>query len=80
MEGSRSGSGAGSIPLTDGSGSRRSKNMWIRWIQIRIWIRIHNTGRANTIGCRTRRIGYRVNRIGCKMGSISYRKGRKIVE
>ncbi len=54
--------------------------MWIRWIQIRIWIRIHNTGRANTIGCRTRRIGYRVNRIGCKMGSISYRKGRKIVE
>jgi hypothetical protein len=34
--------GSGSIPLTDGSGSgsRRPKNMWIRWI--RIWIR--NTG------------------------------------
>jgi hypothetical protein len=30
------GSGSGSIPLTDGSGSRRPKNMWIR-------IRIRNT-------------------------------------
>jgi hypothetical protein len=31
------GSGSGSIPLTDGSGSgtRRPKNMWIRWIRIR---------------------------------------------
>ncbi len=36
VEGSRSGSG--SIPLTNGtgSGSRRPKNMWIRWIRIRI--------------------------------------------
>jgi hypothetical protein len=35
--------GSGSIPLTDGSGSgsRRPKNMWIRWI--RIQIRIRNT-------------------------------------
>jgi hypothetical protein len=33
IEGSRSGSE--SIPLTDGSGSRRPKNMWIRWIRIR---------------------------------------------
>jgi hypothetical protein len=32
-----SGSGAGSIPLNNGSGSRRPKNMWIRWIQIWIW-------------------------------------------
>jgi hypothetical protein len=39
IEGSRSGSG--SIPLTSGSGSGRPKNMWIRWIQIRI--RIRNT-------------------------------------
>ncbi len=31
--------GSGSIPLTSGSGSRRPKNMWIRWIRIRI----HNT-------------------------------------
>jgi hypothetical protein len=31
-----SGSGAGSIPLTSGSGSGRPKNMWIRWIRIRI--------------------------------------------
>jgi hypothetical protein len=32
-----SGSGAGSIPMTSGSGSRswRPKNMWIRWIRIR---------------------------------------------
>jgi hypothetical protein len=30
------GSGAGSIPLTNGSGFGRPKNMWIR---IRIWIR-----------------------------------------
>jgi hypothetical protein len=32
------GSGSGSIPLTNesGFGSRRPKNMWIRWIQIRI--------------------------------------------
>jgi hypothetical protein len=31
-------SGSGSIPLTSGSGSRsgRPKNMWIRWIRIRI--------------------------------------------
>ncbi len=35
-------SGSGSIPLTNGSGSRRPKNMWIRWIEIRI--RIRNTG------------------------------------
>ncbi len=33
----RSGSGSGSIRLTNGSGfgSRRHKNMWIRWIQVR---------------------------------------------
>jgi hypothetical protein len=30
------GSGSGSIPLTSGSGSWRPKNMWIRWIRIRI--------------------------------------------
>jgi hypothetical protein len=36
------GSGSGSIPLTNGSRSRRPKNMWIRWIRIRI--RIRNTG------------------------------------
>jgi hypothetical protein len=34
--GSRAGSGSESIPLTSGSGSRRPKNMWIRWIRIRI--------------------------------------------
>jgi hypothetical protein len=28
--------GSGSIPLTSGSGSWRPKNMWIRWIRIRI--------------------------------------------
>jgi hypothetical protein len=38
--GSRAGSGSGSIPLTNGSGSGRPKNMWIRWIRIRI----SNTG------------------------------------
>ncbi len=38
-----SGSGAGSIPRTSGSGSGRPKNMWIRWIRIRI--RIRNTAR-----------------------------------
>jgi hypothetical protein len=27
--------GSGSIPLTNGSGSVRAKNMWIRWIRIR---------------------------------------------
>ena len=45
IEGSGSGSraGSGSIPLTSGSGSGswRPKNMWIRWIRIRI--RIRNT-------------------------------------
>jgi hypothetical protein len=30
------GSGAGSIPLTSGSGSGRPKNMWIQWIRIPI--------------------------------------------
>ncbi len=39
--GSRAGSGSGSIHLTNGSGSGRPKNMWIRWIRIRI--RIRNT-------------------------------------
>jgi hypothetical protein len=42
--GSGAGSGSGSIPLTTvtiGSGSGRPKNMWIRWIRIRI--RIRNT-------------------------------------
>ncbi len=34
--------GSGSTPLTNGSGSGRPKNMWIRWIRIRI--RICNTG------------------------------------
>ncbi len=28
-------SGSGSIPLTNGSGSGRPKNMWIRWVRIR---------------------------------------------
>jgi hypothetical protein len=27
--------GSGSIPLTNGSGSGKLKNMWIRWIRIR---------------------------------------------
>jgi hypothetical protein len=36
--------GSGSIPLTSGSGSGRPKNMWIRWIRIRIRIWIRNTG------------------------------------
>ncbi len=35
-EGSGSGAGSVSIILTDGSGSRRPKNMRIRWIRIRI--------------------------------------------
>jgi hypothetical protein len=34
------GSGSGSISLTNGGGSRRPKNMGIRWIRIRI----RNTG------------------------------------
>ncbi len=42
--GSRAGSGSGSIPVTSGcgSGSRRPKNKWIRWIRIR------NTGNRHT--------------------------------
>ncbi len=44
------GSGSGSIPLTNGSGSgsRRPKNMWVRWIQIRI--RIRNTALKTSTG------------------------------
>ncbi len=40
-----SGSGSGSKPPTNGSGSRGPKNVWIRWIRIRI--RIRNT--ENTV-------------------------------
>jgi hypothetical protein len=45
--GSGSGFGSGSIPLTNESGSRsrRPKNTWIRWIQIRI----RNTAQKWTI-------------------------------
>ncbi len=45
IRGSGSGSVARSIPLTSGSGSGswRPKNMWIRWIRIRLRIRIQNT-------------------------------------
>jgi hypothetical protein len=50
--GSRSRAGSGSIPLTSGSGSGWPKNMWIRWIRIRIWIRIRNT--ALWSGCHDR--------------------------
>jgi hypothetical protein len=47
----RSRSGSGSIPLTNGpvSGSWNPKNMWIRWIRIRIRIRIHNTALKSTL-------------------------------
>jgi hypothetical protein len=47
--GSRAGSGYRSILLTNGSGSgsRRPKNIWIRWIRIRI--RISNTGRQEPL-------------------------------
>jgi hypothetical protein len=38
------GSGSGSIPLTCRSRSGRSKNMWIRWIRIRI----RNNGSRNS--------------------------------
>ena len=34
IEGSGAGSGSGSMPLTNGFGSGRPKNMWIRWIRI----------------------------------------------
>ncbi len=45
IEGSGSRAGSGSLPLTNGSGSRsrRPKNTWIRWIRIR------NTASMNTI-------------------------------
>jgi hypothetical protein len=37
-------------------------------------------GRVSNIGCRTRKISYRVKIIGCLMGRITYGKGRKLVE
>ncbi len=39
----KEGYGAGSVPLTNGSGSGRPKNMRILRIRIRFWIRILNT-------------------------------------
>ncbi len=50
MEGSRSGSRAGSIPLTNGSGSRRPRNLWIR---------IRNTDNNITFLGRERSLGRR---------------------
>ncbi len=47
--GSGAGSGSGSIPLTSRSGSGRPKNMWIRWIRIRI----RNTGEKATVWGKT---------------------------
>ncbi len=63
IEGSGSGSRAksGSIPQTNGSGSRRPKNMWIRWIRIRI--RIRNTDS----------LSWGVGRMRCRVGSRSGR-------
>jgi hypothetical protein len=52
IEGAGFGSGSGSIPLTNGSGYMRPKNMWIRWIRmrwIRIRIRIRNTDFYNIL-------------------------------
>ncbi len=57
LEGSRSGSG--SVPLTDGSGSRRPKNMWIRNTVIpdpdrQHCIRVLTRGLSRTCGSWTR--------------------------
>ncbi len=42
------GSGSGSIPLTSRSGSGRPKNMWIRWIRIRIRNTVNNINFKHT--------------------------------
>ncbi len=44
------GSASGSIPLSNESGSRRSKNMWIRWIRIRIRNTVRNTVMRISLG------------------------------
>jgi hypothetical protein len=64
IKGSGSGAGSGFIHVTSGSGSGRPKNMWIRWIRIRI----HNTGHDNiffksVLLCREEIISQEVARI-----------------
>ncbi len=56
-----SGSRFGSVPLTDGSvsGSRRPKNMWIRWI------RISNTGDTKGVPVPVRIIQIRIRIVTC---------------
>ncbi len=67
----------GSIPLTSGSrsGSWRPKNTWIRWIRIRLRIRIRNTARViiNSL-CMHPRLSYRsASYIGWRAGTTTRR-------
>ncbi len=48
-----SGSETGSIPLTNGSGSGRPKNMWIRWIRNTAWKMISSLGTLRSSEART---------------------------
>jgi hypothetical protein len=65
------GSGSGSIPLTNESGSMRPKNMWIRWIRYAAHLACLLSCYWSRSGCRSWR--GRRTRSSCRLPSLRIR-------